>query len=90
MQGRIEILETKPRWLPRQALRREYEQQSKRVAVRGDRVGAGAELCQQPVCEEALDERREIRRAHRCSPLAAASSRSAARRRSSGTAWMYQ
>ena len=80
----------KPGRRPPQALRSEDEQQPERVAVGRDGVWTRAELRVKPVGEEVLEERREIRRGHRASPRAAVSRRSVARRRSSGTAWMYQ
>lgn len=85
-----EVLHAQMRWLPRQALRREEEQQSESAAVGSDGMRARTELRSEAVGEKALEEGREIRRAHRASPRADISWRSVARRRSSGTAWKYQ
>jgi hypothetical protein len=89
-EGGVEFFQAKFGWLPSEALRGETEQQAKSVPVAGDRVWAGAELSEQPVRKEALEEGREAVGGHRAPPRFRTIRCSVASWRSSGTASMYQ
>lgn len=88
--GGVEFFQAKFGWLPSEALRGEAEQQAEGVTVAGYRVRTGAQLSEQPVGKEALEEGREAMGGHRAPPRCRAIRCSVASWRSSGTASMHQ
>ena len=84
---RVEVLQAELRRRLADAALGEAEEQTERVAIGGDRVGAGPALADEAIGEEALHDRSE--RAHRCA-MPAASRRAATRLSSSGAADRYQ
>ena len=64
----VEVLEVERRRGPAETLFREAEEQSEGVAVAGDGVLAGAELMNESICEEALEEAGEVGCAHPSRP----------------------
>ena len=86
---RVEVCERELGWGAAQACGGEAQQQAERVAVGDHGVRAGRALAQQPFGEERLQQPGEVGAAHGRSSDGRVA-RSVARRRSSGTASMYQ
>ena len=87
----VELLDLEPGGRFAALLAGEAQEQTERVAVARDRVGAGVHLRGEPLGKEALQEGREGRGGHgRASSARDPETRWAASSRSSGTASMYQ
>src|SRR5580693_144992 len=89
-QCRREIVHCQRRWGTPAVVRQIAQQEAKRVAIRGDRMGARLALLQQVVGKKPLEQCRERGGDHRPPSARGFSRRAAASWRSSGTAWRYQ
>src|SRR5699024_5426310 len=86
---RVQIGDIQRRWLRAGACDHKLQQQTERVSVAGDRVGAGFALADQPVGEERLQQRSDG--THKAPPAVLwFSRRAAAWAISSGVAVKYQ
>ena len=87
----VEIFQRQARWIFTEPLLGKSQEQSKRIAVRGDGVGTGLALSDESVGEEGLQQAGEGRaRDHGTTSFRPSTSRSVARAKSSGTASRYQ